>query len=169
MTNTRSISILLAVIVCASLSCRDNQKPAEDLQKQANTVSKDTIINYDSLLSLLIRLQNSISANPRDSRLIPPLLTEAFDTVSGSFLIVGKGIPNKEFPEAAWDAARKMAALQDGKRWGLYLKAWRTGDMRNFGQTISGTITYSKVLFDRLSNDTLYQLIQIPIGSIVIQ
>jgi hypothetical protein len=51
----------------------------------------------------------------------------------------------------------------------LYLKAWSEGNPIPFGEKISGEVTYSSVLRERLEADTLYQLIQVPVGSVVIK
>jgi hypothetical protein len=152
------------------MSCRDTERPAQVKQASVKPAqAADTVVNYDSLLTLLLGLQSGISANPSELNRIPIFLQQSFDTVSGTFMVAGKGISNPSFPEAARDAARKSAALYDGKRWGLHLKAWRTGDIKPFTRPISGEIAYSKVLFERMNGDTLFVLIQIPIGSILVR
>jgi hypothetical protein len=125
----------------------------------------------DSLLSLLIRLENDVYAGlPSTSESsLGELKKYSFDSSSGCFLTVGKGAYNKTFPEGTWDKGRKMAASYDGKRWALYLKAWREGSSVVFGNKISGEVTYSKILLERPDGDTLYLLIQVPIGSVVVK
>jgi hypothetical protein len=51
----------------------------------------------------------------------------------------------------------------------LYLKAWRDGSTIDFGKKISGEVSYSKILLERADGDTLYQLIQVPLGSAVVK
>ena len=158
------------VVLLFMVACRDTSNPSPG--KAAGAVSsaaRDTAVNYDSLLTELLKLQTAILENPQDLRRIPPLIEKSFDTVSGAFLIAGRGVANPKFPEAAREASRKTAASYDGRMWGLHLKEWRTGSMRSFARPISGDIAYSKVLFERTNGDTLCQLIQIPIGSIIVK
>jgi hypothetical protein len=120
-------------------------------------------------MEVVLNLQNGVYADPTDQSLVPQLVSASFDSLSGSFLTVGKGVVNPEHPQAAQPSARQQAAAADAKRWSLYLKAWHTGDTRAFGETIEGQISYSRVLAEKLEGDTLYQLVQVPVGSVVIQ
>ena len=122
---------------------------------------------YDSLLSRILVLENAIYNSPRDMNSIPPLLKASFDSSSGCFLVVGKGTHNKSLPESSWKPGRKIASAYDAKRWALYCKSWSLGNYRAFGSRISGEITYSKILLERLENDTLYTLVSVPIGSVI--
>jgi hypothetical protein len=123
------------------------------------------------LLSLLIRLENDVYVNipSRDILSLSKLKQVSFDSASGCFLIAGKGAFNKSHPVAAWDRGRKMAASYDAKRWALYLKTWRDGSTIAFGNKISGEVSYSRILCERSDGDTLYQLIQVPIGSVTVK
>ena len=141
---------------------------------QAAPVPHDALADStrcDSLLSLLIRLENNIYASLPSTNAVSlgELKKVSFDSSSGSFLAAGKGAFNKKLPEGAWDTGRKMAASADGKRWVLYLKAWRDGSTIDFGKKISGEVSYSSILCERSDGDTLYQLIQVPIGSVVVK
>jgi hypothetical protein len=125
----------------------------------------------ESLVSLLIRFENDAYANHPSTG--PVSLSElkkvSFDSTRGCFLVVGKGTFNKSHPEGTWDTGRKMAASGDAKRWALYLKAWRDGSTIDFGKKISGEVSYSKILLERAVGDTLYQLVQVPMGSVVVK
>jgi hypothetical protein len=132
-------------------------------------VSSPDSTGYDSLLTLLIDLESKILCSPGSKSPILLFMKASADTANGCFLSAGKGTINRSHPESAWNRGRKMAANYDGKRWVLYLKAWSEGNPIPFGEKISGEVTYSSVLRERLEADTLYQLIQVPVGSVVIK
>ena len=177
-----AIIAFLACLVCAVLlsSCR-TQPSLPNLQKtgQLNTlpvynsngspVMQDTLesAKYDSLLSLLLTLENAVYSNPRAFKNVAPLLKASFDSSSGCFLVAGKGTHNKSFPESSWKQGRKIASSYDAKRWALYCKSWSQGNHGAFGTRISGEITYSMILLERFENDTLYALVSVPFGSII--
>jgi hypothetical protein len=117
----------------------------------------------------VLALQDKLAQNPRDATLIAALLKTSFDHASGCFYVVGKGVANPNHPQAALEASRKTAARFTGQRWALYLKAWRNGDRRAYGEQIAGDIAYSASIHEELVGDTLYQLIMIPLGSIVLR
>lgn len=125
----------------------------------------------ESLLSLLIKLENDVFTNlPSKATVsLSELKKASFDSSSGCFLVAGKGMFNKSHSEGTWDNGRKMAASGDAKRWALYLKAWRDGSTVDFGKRISGEVSYSRILLERTHGDTLYQLMQVPIGSVVVK
>jgi hypothetical protein len=149
------------------------KKTAQTSQPQ-DSVFKQKVVaidstQYDSLLTVLLNRENTIYLAPKDKNNIVPFTSVSFDSASGCFLVAGKGTQNREFPESAWEKARKMASAYEAKRWALYAKAWTTGSSMPFGQKITGEITYSNVLRERLENDTLYVLVSVPIGSVVLK
>jgi hypothetical protein len=171
-----------AIIVClifslVATSCR-TQPSLPDIQKTAQAralpvydangapMPSDTAKN-DSLLFRLRTLENAVCNNPLDKSTIPPLLAASFDSASGCFLVAGKGTHNKSMPEASWKQGRTIASAYDAKRWALYLKSWSLGSTAHFGTRISGEITYSRILLERLEGDTLYTLVSVPMGSII--
>jgi hypothetical protein len=149
----------------SAVAVSGRQTPAAVPQTQLDSA------RCDSLLSLLIKLENDVYAGlpSASADFLNELKKYSFDSSSGCFLTVGKGAFNKTFPEGAWDKGRKMAASYDGKRWALYLKAWQEGSAIVFGNKISGEVTYSRILLERAVGDTLYQLIQVPIGSVIVK
>jgi hypothetical protein len=166
---------LLPAAVAGSLLfffCREEgAAPSGERQRKQPTAYKEqtpVVPDYEAALRRVLALQDSVRAHPRDRRLVASLLKASFDTTAGSFVAIGKGLTNPSLPEGAWEAARKTAAKHDGTRWALYLKAWHTGDTRPFGEEIHGEVMYSKVLLEHVVDDTLYQLLQIPVGSIVV-
>jgi hypothetical protein len=171
-----------AIIVCLILlqvatSCR-MQPSLPDVQKAAQAralpvydangtpVASDSLKD-DSLLTRLRIFENAVYNNPLDKSMILPLLAASFDSASGCFLVAGKGTHNKSMPEASWKQGRKIASAYDAKRWALYLKSWSLGSTVRFGTKISGEITYSRILLERLDGDTLYTLVSVPMGSII--
>jgi hypothetical protein len=97
------------------------------------------------------------------------LLKLSLDTGNGCFYIAGTGIQNKKFPAGTQAESKKRAATLIAERWALYLKLWHNGKLTPFGMSVSGTIDYSKVVFDTESEDTLYMLLKIPRSSIYLQ
>jgi hypothetical protein len=143
-----------------------NNLPVYD--SNGSPVVQDSV-KYDSLLLRLLVLQNAIYVNPREMNNISPLLKASFDSSSGCFLVAGKGVPNKSLPETSWKQGRKIASAYDAKRWALYCKSWSLGNHHTFGTRISGEITYSRILLERLENDTLFTLVSVPAGSIILK
>jgi hypothetical protein len=174
--------LLFAIIICLicsilALSCRTQpslpsfQKPAHVnnlpvYDSNGSPVVMDST-KFDSLLSIILVLESAIYSQPRGKGHIPLLLKASFDSASGCFLVVGKGTHNKSMPESSWRQGRKIASAYDANRWALYLKAWSLGRTIAFGTRISGEISYSKILLEKLENDTLYALVSIPMGSVI--
>ena len=121
----------------------------------------------DSLLVLLMTLENRV----RDDSLAWEAAREieqlSFDSVSGCFFVAGKGVFNKSHPQEAQRAGREMAATYDAKRWAVFLKIRSQGRNISIGDKFSGEITYSNALCQRLENDTLIILLKVPTGSII--
>ncbi|MGB7569829.1 MAG: hypothetical protein WBM07_18345 [Chitinivibrionales bacterium] len=167
-------ALAILVFVVAVVSCRKNPSPAQKNNGHASTAvlqsrpAYDTAAHNDSLLTTLRELQDSIYSAPQKTDLIASFLHRAFDTVSGCFFVVGKGTNSTDLPEASWDRGRKIAASYDGKRWALYCKTWAQGGKIPFGKPMSGNISYSKTVFEKLIGDTLFQLIMAPTGSIIL-
>jgi len=123
----------------------------------------------DSLYASVRPLQDSVYVHPKDSARRAVLLAAAFDSASGSFFVVGKGVANPTRHDQTGRQGQVRASESDAKRWALYLKAWHTGDTRLFGERIRGEVTYSTTLLERTEGDTLYQLLQIPVGSVTVR
>ncbi|MDD5676192.1 MAG: hypothetical protein PHC61_18615 [Chitinivibrionales bacterium] len=167
-------------LACLGAKC-EHDDPSDPMPKRhiqnvaslkkeiANPSLADPTVNYDSLFKELRPIQDSIYKNREGLKTIGHLLNVSFDTVSGCFFLIGKGVTNPEHPENIRLKARLLAAAYDGKRWALYCKAWRQGSKIGFGRKIGGDILYSKTVWQHLEGDTLYALIEVPIGSIVIK
>lgn len=168
-------TLAIVVFFQAVFSCKENPSPAEkSMGHDFSDVSRskpayDTAAHNGFLLEKLLALQNNVSDTPWRPRLVSPLLQAAFDPESGCFYVVGKGIHSADLPEASRDRGRKIASSFDGKRWALYCKAWSQGDTIPFGKPLSGKISYSKVVFDKVTGDTLFQLLMVPAGSILLE
>jgi hypothetical protein len=139
--------------------------PSGMYNKPQNIDSTD----YARILDRVLLLQDSVTAFPGDYDLALRLKQSAWDTSCGCFFSVGKGVANPTHPKETWTASRKTAARYSARRWSLYLKAWHLEQHIAFGAPISGEIVYSKGVYDTLVNDTLYHLIKVPVGSIVLK
>ena len=168
-------ALAILVLILAMASCRKNHSLAQKNDGHDSSTAfgakpaYDTAAHYDSLLGMLIALQDGISGRPENSGLIAPLLHAAYDQETGCFYVVGKGAHSPNLPEVSWDRGRKIAASFDGKRWALYCKTWSRGATTPFGKPVSGNISYSKVVFEKLTGDTLFQLLLVPSGSILLE
>lgn len=167
-------ALAILVFVLAAVSCRENPSPVQKNGMHASAdilqsrPAYDTAAHNDSLLATLRAQQDSIYSAPQKTDLIASFLLRAFDTVSGCFFVVGKGTHSTGLPEASWGQGRKIAASYDGKRWALYCKTRSQGGKIPFGKPVSGNISYSKTIFEKLIGDTLFQLIMVPTGSIIL-
>jgi hypothetical protein len=162
-----------AIALCFTLvflSCRDIARQGAKASGGTTNPRQpaDSIQYYDSIFSAVKNCQDSVYNKPESETLAAKLLLAAYDTVSGSFLVVGKAVFNPDFPQQAQTADRKRASKYIGERWALYLKAWQAGNSIPFGKPIAGTIAYSKELSSREKGDTLFQLLMIPFGSIIL-
>jgi hypothetical protein len=94
-------------------------------------------------------------------------LSIAYDSTSGCFLTVGKGVYNNDLNTALKEELRVRGARVVAQRWALYMHNWYLQKPMQFGDTVSGTIVYDRELYSHTNKDTLLILLQIPLGSIV--
>lgn len=167
------LPLLLAIVLAG---CRDDQMAQEGYDQAraepiAEQPSDQDFVQVDTARTLerLLDLQATVYSKKDDLNAAQALLSFSFDSTTGCFLTVGKGTINPAHPASARKAGRKLAAGYEGKRWGLYLKVWYSGTWIPFGTPIEGEVVYSKVLHERIANDTLYQLMILPLGSIVVR
>jgi hypothetical protein len=167
-------TVAMVALMLLTVSCKQQPYSARKVvrSKAAGVSSSspfDTTARNDSLMALLAALQYAISTHPEKRDLIRPFLKASFDSVSSCFSVVGKGTYNSTQPEGSWEKGRKIASSYDGQRWALYCKTWLQGKKAPFGSSIAGQITYSKVVYEKLVNDSLYQLILVPSSSVIIE
>jgi hypothetical protein len=120
---------------------------------------------FDSLLTIIEQSQNEVLML-ENHRSIKKLVYHAFDTSTGCFYTVGKGLINPEFPAEAQNISRKSAAKLNGEQWALCLKAWNSGKTTSRTKPPTGQIFYCKSLYEKIFKDTLFVLFEIPTGSI---
>jgi hypothetical protein len=126
-------------------------------------------VNCDSLMPVILELEGRLFATPRDAGLMRQFARATYDTASGSLYLAGKGVADPRADKATWESARQRAASIDAQRWALYAKAWHTGDKRAFGRKIRGDVSYTRACAEKLVGDTLYQMIQVPVGSVTVR
>ncbi len=146
----------------------ENTSIKASITKKAPVKYPKTFNSYDSLLNLLLSYEDKIMLDPDNMKITRLLMDAAIDSSAGLFYCVGKGIVNPDHPVAVQKQGMQKAAGYTGERWALYLKAWHTGQSISFGKEISGKIKNCTTLFEKQSNDTLYQLLKIPIESVTI-
>ncbi len=168
----RTVVLLLAGCTTVALlaSCRIETETTHQGSAQAtDTTAARPEPSPDSLLALLLPLQNAVYLSPADQQAREALVSAAFDSASGSLYAVGKGVASPEAPEATARQGQSRAAQSDANRWVLYDRAWIAGDTRDFGAEITGEITYSATLLEHTEDDTLYVLVQVPYGSVTVR
>jgi hypothetical protein len=169
----RTSAILPAAAVVAAVllsSCRIETDTSSQTGPQSrNTTGAAGTISGDSLLALLLPLQNAVYLAPKDLSVRTALVAAAFDSASGSIYSVGKGVANPSAAAGTASAGQSRAAQSDANRWALYNRAWLGGDPRDFGADIAGEITYSNVLLEKPEGDTLCVVIQVPYGSVSVK
>jgi len=160
----------MLVSLLALISCYD-QNPSDDRKKPAGQqgTAEAAPADYEMLLGRLLQIETTLRETPARAGLVPELLNASFDSVSGTFFAAGKGLVNPSFPAEAQHASGITAAQADARRWTLYMKSWHVGDKTLFGSPIHGDIMYSKTLLERQAGDTVFVLIQVPVGSIVVK
>lgn len=171
------------IIVTAAYGCKlEAQLPRQERSAQqsgrtrepsgksatAASTASAAIVSPDSLFDVLLPMFGEVYSSPAGQTPRATLLTTAFDSTSGCFRTIGKGVENAD-TRIARRAGRKRAAESDAKRWALYLRAWQLGDTRDFGAPIEGQVSYFENLYSRIVNDTLYILVSIPIGNVEVK
>jgi hypothetical protein len=169
MMKPRKLVILVACTLLF-LSCR-NDMPRE-WSKISKTFSKQTEPpdsiegkRFDSLLTVIETLQQN--ARTADKKSFEELFNIAFDTISGCFQTVGKGLANPLFPVEAGMSSRKNAAKLNGEYWAALLKRWNNSNRKSITPKFEAQILYSTIVYEKEVGDTLFVLVQVPLGSIV--
>ena len=176
--------VCIAIILCViffipELSCKwqpsmpGSQKTVKpspaNLPATTETGQPLVATNYDSLLTFVLFQENEVRKMPATLLAVSLFLKSSFDSISGCFRVAGKGTYNREHPASSWKQGMSLAASYDAKRWALYAKQWSNGAKIPFVEKISGEITYSKTLIERVQDDTMYVLVSVPIGSIIVK
>lgn len=161
---------VLFVIVLLFLSCKHDM-PQEWARISTtffkNTQPPDSIDRerFDSLVTVIQTLQQNVRST--ESKSLELLYAAAFDTISGCFQTVGKGLANPLFPDEAKISSRKNAAKLNGEYWAALLKYWKYSNQKYFTPKFEAQILYSTILYEKEICDTLFVLVQVPLGSIV--
>ena len=162
------ILVTLGVILaCTFCGCKEDRPEQSNLREELPTERTDS--SYVLLLDRLLFFQNKITADVSDAHAVIAYRKISYDTATDCFYTVGKGVANKNFPEAAQNASRQLAAKRTAINWVLYLKNWSEGKSIEYGTPVSGNIMYSKSVLDQQEGDTLLRLFQFPIGSIILE
>lgn len=160
-----TIICLTLLLECGKDIPKEWKYISHSICKTVDTSDSISVRYFYNLTSIIEQSQNEVlvSENPRS---INKLVNRAFDTVTGCFYAVGKGTINPQFPVEAQNASRKSDAKLSGYQWAFCLKAWNSGKTASRNKPPSGQIFYSKSLYEKKIEDTLYVLFEIPSGSI---
>ncbi len=172
----RAISAILTFFLLLSPMCGD-----EDPHNDGEHTDTDSLLFTpggrrrtvplfnEGMLDTIADLQEAVSDSPKNTGSLEQLQRYCLDTVTGSFLVVGKGTANPEHPPSAIEQGRRRAAIYAGQQWALYLKAHHIGRRIPYGEEIRGKVMYSKVLMEKTESETLSVLLQVPVGSVVLE
>jgi hypothetical protein len=165
----RRVTVLLSLVllpVTAVLMCKSEEKsPRQDPTIKAaggNSMSKR---ECEMLITRLARFHDRLRTAGDDS-LKDALVAASWDSTAGGFICLGKGVVNPKLPQAVWHETQHKAALLTAERWALYLKKWRDKQYVATDHDISGQVVYHKEICACEKEDTLWQLVMIPLGSI---
>lgn len=161
----RIISIGIMMFMIVQILCKK-----ETAEKEVSTPNKnDTLTaapDFPAVVSCLLDDMNRLGKTD-DRLLMRKMSRDSWDSASGSFFCLGRGVVNSNLPAGARSAAREKAAELTALSWALYCRRWRNGEYVPVTDTVNGRITYSNKVYEHVSGDTLYALYQIPLGSIV--
>jgi hypothetical protein len=163
------LSVLLAITLLF-LSCkhdmpREWSRIAKTFSKNIQPPDSIELKRFDSLMKIVETLQQNARTTENNS--LEQLYAAAFDTISGCFQTVGKGLSNPSFPVEARMSSRKNAAKLNGEYWAALLKFWNNTDQKSVTPKFEARILYSTILYEKEIGDTLFVLVQVPLGSIV--
>lgn len=174
--NRRVFLLLTASLNILVPSCREsNQMPkcsGAECAKSNETTVIDPVqdsLRIDSLLDTLWRLECAVSEKTSDKNLVKKLQAKSFDSASGCYYVVGIGLKNLDLPEEAQPLAQKTSAKYAAEKWALFLKAVYSGEKTTFGTPVSGKVLYKKDLRTRSVDDSLFVLVMVPVGSVVVK
>lgn len=158
-------TIMLMFLSCKHDMPREWSKISTAFTKTTQPPDSMDCIRFDSLVTLIETLQQT--AHTAGNKSFEQLYNVAFDTISGCFQIVGKGLANPSFPVEARISSRKNAAKLNAEYWAALLKYWNSTGRKSLTPKFEARILYSATLFEKEVGDTLFVLVQVPLGSIV--
>ena len=160
-----TIISMTLLLECGNELPQEGKNITHSISRTVDRADSNSIRHFDSLITLIEQCQNEVILS-ENHRSIKNLVYRSFDTASGCFYAVGKGVTNPQFPVEAQSMGRKSAAKLSAEHWALCLKAWNSGKEGSPKTPPSGQIFYSKSLFEKTFEDTLFVLFEIPSGSI---
>ncbi len=172
----RAISAIVLTIFLLTAKCGEESPHHDTRHTDTDSIlftpagHRRTIpIFTENTFNAIVELEKALTDSPENQKSREKLQHYCLDTVTGSFLVVGNGTANPEHPPSARDLGRRRAAIYSGERWALYHKAWNSGRRIPFGEEIFGKVMYSKVLMEKVESETLWVLLHVPIGSVVLE
>jgi len=165
--------LLLLISLSMLLLCRENNPTEKKLKRSSrkSIAPKEivTVDNYDSLLTNLVQLENAVSQYPDSSELIGQLLKMSSLVKVGHLFVAGIGVVLDENVEPEIHQIEKERACRhSAKDWALYVKAHLNDSKITPRTKIAGKIMYSTTILEIERNDTLFQLVKMPVSSVVI-
>jgi hypothetical protein len=177
--NRLLVLLVLTIPLAMVANCREDSalpkgsagagaKSSEPINQGATDTISDSL-HLDSLFDAIRVQEATLAAYPSNDRLASSLVAASLDTVAGCFYTIGKGARDTSLPETAQPVSQKIAAKFAAEKWALYCKAWHAGNKIPYGTTVSGKVNYSKDIRARMKNDTLFLMLMVPEGSVVLK
>ena len=171
------VSVLIFAIVIAGLAASCRLLPSDILPSppRSGVPVKQTVAvappaEPDSAAHLMIELTSLLLADPVDPLLLEKFDALAFDSASGSYLAVGRGLPSPNAPgEDVKMASRARAARITAQLGAITAKRRHQGSALPFNMRTSGQVAYMNVVCEEMHGDTLVQVFRVPDGSIIIR
>jgi len=163
---------LVIIVLFLSFNCFEEEDgqpkgPQTKSPEKTTKAAQQAVVNFDSLLAVILPIENEIMSNPSARPPVERLLGVAYNKDAGLFYCVGKGVINPKHPVASQQQGMRRAARSTGERWALYLKAWQKDSEITLENKISGKLQASvTLLYEKMEGDTLYQLLAIPSDSV---
>ena len=162
------VTIGLLILPIVHTACKHQKKTSENKQSTTTVkaVEKKISPNYPQILATLQSGIKRLTITD-DSVSKKRFVEECWDSSSGSFFCLGKGVINTKLPQSAQLKSREKAAELIALKWALYLKKWKNGEYISMHDTVNGQIIYSTSLYKEVIGDTLFSLVTVPLGSII--
>ncbi len=160
-----------ALAVC--IGCKEPSTDEPAVKNASGTIRQtgDTVappVDYRRVYEQVTAALDSMTADD-DTTAKRTIVTLAWDSIAGGFYCPGRATGSVTLPAAARKEAALRAAQLVARRWALLFKEWRAGDFHTDGTPIKGEVSYDAVVLETYSGDTVHLLLQVPLGSIIVQ
>lgn len=165
--------ILPVAVLAACIGCKESLTDDTAVKDVSGTVSgtNGTVappVDYQRVYDQITAALDSMTADA-DTTAKRSIVAMAWDSIAGGFYCPGRATGSATLPAAARKEAALRAAQLVARRWALLFREWRAGNFHTDDTSIKGEVSYDAVVLETYSGDTAHLLVQVPLGSIMIQ